>query len=156
MDDKATALYFFRKLVYVCYLEIGSLQHRNHPQMAAKALLKTAFFEREKEKQAASLYRMTENEESPAVILAPYIERTGLTLENVHRAFAEGDWKNKFGKYTFGGPRWARISELTLELQKLIEQGEWEKTADLIYEIKKLKTNQTYLVSHFERGDRRT
>jgi hypothetical protein len=123
--------------------------------MAAKALLKTAFFEREKEKQAVALYRMTENEESPAVILAPYIERTGLTLENVHRAFAEGDWKNKFGKYTFGGPRWARIAELTLDLQKLIEQGDWEKTVDLIYEIKKLKTNQTYLVSHFERGDRR-
>ncbi len=155
MDDKAAALYFFRKMVYVVYLEIGSLKHRNHPQLAAKALLKTAFFEREKEKQAAALYLQTETEESPAIIIAPYAERTGLTLEDVQRAFAEGDWKNKFGGYTFGGPRWARIAELTLDLQKLIEQGDWEKTVDLVYEIKKLKTNQTYLVNHFERGDRR-
>ena len=62
MDEKATALYFFRKLVYVLYLEIGSLQPRIHPELAAKAYLKTAFFEREKEKQAAALYRLTEND----------------------------------------------------------------------------------------------
>jgi hypothetical protein len=155
MDEKATALYFFRKMVYVCYLEIGSLQHRNHPQLAAKALLKTAFFEREKEKQAVALYRQTENEESPAAILNPYIERTGLTLEDVERAFREGDWRNKFGGYTFGGPRWAKIAKATLELGQFIEQADWEKSVDLIYEIKKMKSNQTYLISHFERGDRR-
>jgi hypothetical protein len=155
MDEKTTALYFFRKLVYVCYLEIGSLQHRNHPQLATKALLKTAFFEREKEKQAAALYRLTENEESTVAILTPYIERTGLTLEDVARAFREGDWRNKFGGYTFGGPRWANIAEATLQLRQLIDQGEWEKTVDIIFEIKKMKSNQTYLVNHFERGDRR-
>jgi hypothetical protein len=155
MDDKETALYFFRKLVYVLYLEIGSLTPRIHKQLAAKAYIKNAFFNREKEKQAAELYRFTETEETPAVITAPYIERTGLTLEDLERVFREGNWRNKFGGYTFGGPRWAHIAQVTLELRKLIDQGEWEKTVDIIYEIKKMKSNQTYLISHFERGDRR-
>lgn len=155
MDEKTIALYFYRKLVYVLYLEIGALRPAIHPDLAAKANLKTAFFEREKEKQAAELYQLSENEEDPARIAAPYEDRTGLSLHDIHRAFIEGDWRNKFGAYTFGGPRWVRICEVTLELGKLIEQGEWEKTADLIYDIKKLKTNQAYLVSHFERGDRR-
>lgn len=155
MDEKAIALYFFRKLVYVLYLEIGALRPEIHPELAAKANLKTAFFEREKEKQATALYRLTETEEQPDRIAAPYAERTGLSLQDLHRAFTEGNWRNKFGAYTFGGPRWARIAEVTLDLKKRIEQGDWEKTADLVYEIKKLKTNQTYLVNHFERGDRR-
>lgn len=155
MDDKATALYFFRKLVYVSYLEIGALKPQIHPQLAAKANLKNAFFQREKEKQASELYYLTETEEVPAKIIAPYMERTGLSLQDIHRAFVEGDWRNKFGGYTFGGPRWARIVEATIELEHLIEKGEWENTADLVYEIKKLKTNQALLISHFERGERR-
>jgi hypothetical protein len=155
MDEKATVLYFYRKLVYVLYLEIGALQHRNHPELAAKARLKTAFFQREKEKQAAALYRLTETEDLPARIVAPYEERTGLSLKDVRRAFAEGDWRNKFSQYTFGGPRWVQIADVTLELEKLIEQEEWEKASELLFEIKKLKTNQGFLVSHFERGDRR-
>ncbi len=155
MDDKETALYFFRKLVYVLYLEIGTLQPKIHPEIAAKANLKSAFFEREKERQAAALYRQTEKEEETALIVAPYVERTSLTLEDVHRAFAEGDWRNKFGGYNIGGPRFVRIAELTLALKKLIEQGAWDQTPDLIYEIKKLKTNQGYLVNLFERSDRR-
>lgn len=155
MDEKSIALYFYRKLVYVLFLEIGALQPRTHPQLASKAYLKNAFFNRDKEKQAAELYRLTENEESPAMIVAPYVERTGLTLEDIERAFREGNWRNKFGGYTFGGPRWVNIAQATLQLRGLIEQGEWDKTVDLIYEIKKMKTNQAYLVSHFERGERR-
>jgi hypothetical protein len=155
MDEKATVLYFYRKLVYVLYLEIGALQHRVHPQLATKARLKTAFFEREKEKQAVELYQLTENEENPAKIVEPYEERTGLSLVDVHRAFVEGDWRNKFSQYTFGGPRWARVAEVTLELGRLIEQNDWEKATELVFEIKKLKTNHGFLVSYFERGDRR-
>ena len=36
--------------------------------------------------------------------LGPYEERTGLSLEDVHRAFAEGHWQRPNGKYYFGGP----------------------------------------------------
>jgi hypothetical protein len=155
MDERDTALYFFRKLVYLLYLEIGALQHRVHPALAEKARLNTAFFQRDKERQANELYRMIENETDPTKIQEPFEERTGLRLEDVHRAFAEGDWRNKFGAYNFGGPKWLKIAEVTLELRRLIEQGDWNKTTELLYEIKGLKTNQGHLIHQFERTERR-
>ncbi len=155
MDTRETALYIFRRLVYVLYLEIGALQPENHPGVASKARLNTAFFQRDKERQALEMYHQTEAETDTAKILAPYEERTGLTLEDIHRAFAEGEWRNKFGGYNFGGPKWERIAEVTLELRRLIDQGDWEMTADLVYEIKGLKNNHGYLINQFERVERR-
>lgn len=155
MDQRETALYFFRKLVYLLYLEIGSLQPDVHPQIAAKARLNTAYFEREKERQALALYHEIEQVADPAVILSPFVERTGLTLEDVARAFAEGDWRNRHGGFTSGGPRWARIAALTVDLRQAIDQANWEEVDGLLYEIKGLKTNQGYLVNQFERTERR-
>jgi hypothetical protein len=155
MPDNELALYIFRKMVYLLYLEIGSLQPWIHPQLARKAKLKTAFFQREKERQAASLYHQTETETDPEKILEPYAERTGLTLNDVHRAFVEGDWRNKHGAYNFGGPRWAKVAELALELRKDIEAGDEQATEETIHEIKSLKTNQGYLINQFERTERR-
>ncbi len=155
MDNRETALYLFRRLVYVLYLEIGALQPENHRAIARKARLNTSFFQRDKERQALAMFQQTEDETDPAKILAPYEERTGLTLEDIHRAFAEGEWRNKFGGYNFGGPKWERIAEVTLELRRLIDQGDWEETADLAYEIKGLKNNHGYLINQFERVERR-
>lgn len=155
MDDRETALYVFRKLVYVLYLEIGTLQPRIHQAVARKAKLDNAFFQRDKEREAARLDQQVENETDPANIVAPYQERTGLTLEDIHRAFVEGDWKNKFGGFNFGGPKWARISEEALELRQKIEQEDWEGAAEVVHEVKGLKSNQGYLINQFERADRR-
>ena len=155
MDERDVALYFFRKLVFALYLEVGALQPRIHPELAAKANLNTAFFERDKERQAVALYHQVENETDPARIAGPFEERTGLSLEDVYRVFVEGDWQNKFGRYTFGGPRWAQIAEAAIALRRLIDQERWEETAGLILEIKGLKTNQGYLINQFERTERR-
>lgn len=155
MDTRESALYIFRKLVWLLYLEIGALQHSVHPELAAKAKLKTAFFTREKERQAADLYRESERFDTPAAISAPYKERTGLSLDDVHRAFLEGDWRNKFGGYNFGGPKWQKIAEAALALRALIEQQNWEEADALLHEIKGLKTNQGYLINQFERTERR-
>ncbi len=155
MDEKELALYFFRKLVYVLYLEIGSLQPKIHEKIAEKADIKNAFFQGEKRRHASELYYKTEQEQDPAKILAPYEERTRLTLDDVQRAFVEGDWRNKFGAYNYGGPRWVRVAEVTQQLRDLIEQQDWEQAVVLIQEIKSLKTNQGYLVSQFERTERR-
>lgn len=155
MNEQEAALYVFRKVVYLLYLEIGALQPRNHPEIAGRARLNTAYFQREKERQAAELYHQTEQEMDPEKILAPYIERTGLTLEDVHRAFAEGDWRNKFGGANFGGLRWAKIAEEALELRRLLETGDWEDVAVTVQDIKRLKTNQGYLINLFERTERR-
>ncbi len=152
---RETALYIFRKLVYLLYLEIGALQPKIHPEIAKKAYLKTAFFQREKERQAAELYREVEQETDTARILAPFVDRTGLTLEDVYRALAEGDWRNKYGTYNFGGPKWAHIAEDALELRRLIDAQDWESAAGLLQEIKGLKTNHGYLINQFERTERR-
>jgi hypothetical protein len=155
METSETALYVYRKLIYLLYLEIGSLQPRIHPQIARKAHMKTAFFEREKDRQALVLYQSIENETDLEKILAPFVERTGLTLEDVHRAFVEGDWRNKFGSYNVGGPRWARIAEVTLHLREAVVGKDWEKAAELLQEIKALKTNQGYLIHQLERTEKR-
>src|SRR6266498_3234026 len=143
----------FRRLVYVLYLEIGALQPAIHPEIAAKARLNTAFFQRDKERQAVDLYQQVIEETSPAQIVAPFVERTGLTLADIYRAFTEGDWRSKVGAYNFGGPRWVRIAEAAIQLRRLIEQADWEEADDLVYEIKKLKNNQGYLINQFDRAD---
>jgi len=155
MNTRETAIYIFRKLVFLLYLEIGALQPAVHPAIAKKAKLKTAFFQREKERQATELYHMTETLDQPDEILAPYQERTGLSLMDVHKAFLEGDWRNKFGGFNFGGPKWVRVAESALELRGLIEKEDWEEVEVLLHEIKGLKTNQGYLINQFERTDRR-
>jgi hypothetical protein len=155
MENQATALEIFRRLVYALYLEIGALQPANHPEIARKARLNTAFFQRDKERQVFELYRQVKSEPTTAKILAPFEERTGLSLEDIARAFSEGEWRNRFGSFNFGGPRWARIAEATLKLRQQIDQGDEEETAFLLHLIKGLKNNQGYLINQLERVDRR-
>lgn len=155
MTPKEEALFFFRRLVFAMYVEIGALQPHVHPELAKKADIKNSYFHGEKQKQAIDLFQLIETAEDPKKIIMPYRERTGLTLEDVRRAFVEGDWKNKFGGYNFGGPKWERIADITLEMQGLIEKEDWEAAQLLTYDIKKLKTNQGYLVNQFEWAERR-
>jgi hypothetical protein len=155
MDERQQIFYIFRKLVYVLYQEIGALQPKIHPEIAQKADIKGGFFQGERERMAAELYLQIESEHDPEKIIAPFQMRTGLTLEDIHRAFVEGDWKNRFGSFNFGGPKWVKIAEVTLQLRTLIEQQAWEDAAVLIHEIKGLKNNQGYLINAFERTERR-
>jgi hypothetical protein len=155
MDTQQQALYIFRKLVYVLYQEIGALQTRNHPDIARKAFLKNTFFQGERERQAADLYHLIEAEENLDTVEEMFKQRTGLSLDDINRAFAEGDWRNKFGSYNFGGPKWVRISEIALELRGHIQQENWEEAAILIQEVKSLKINQGYLVNFFDWSERR-
>lgn len=153
-NDQEVVLYFFRRMVASLYLEIGALTPRVHKALAEKALLRTAFFQRDKERMSAALYRQVEQEREPAAIVEPFRERTGLTLEDIQRVFVEGNWKNKFGGYNFGGPRWIEIAAAALKLREMIEQQKWEEAKEFLYDIKAMKTNQGYLVSYFERLDR--
>lgn len=154
MDDKQLALFYFRKLVFALYGEIGALQPENHPELANKADLRHGFFQREREKQAAQIYLLTEQVQTPAEILQPYEERTGLNLEDVERAFREGNWKNKFKGYNFGGPRWAHIAAVTQRLRDVIERQAWDEVGLLDYEIKKLKHNRGLVIELFDRIER--
>jgi hypothetical protein len=154
-QEKREAYYFYRKLMYALYVEIGALQPNNHPEIAAKADITNAFFRGEKQKQSAELYGLIENEVDLEKIEAPFRERTRLTLEDIHRAFAEGNWQGKRGIYYFGGPKWVKIAEATLTLRRFIENEEWEDAAFQVFKIKKLKTNQGNLINLFEWSDRR-
>jgi len=155
MDVQEQSYYFFRKLVYVLYKEIGALQPRVHPQLASKALITSPYFQGERERQAAELYLQIEHETDLGSIVAGFEQRTGLTLDDIHRAFVDGDWRNKFGAYNFGGPKWVRIAEAALELRASIAQEDWDRAAGLVQDIKSLKTNQGYLVNMFEWTERR-
>jgi len=155
MNSQEEALYFYRKLIYVLYLEIGVLTPQIHSGTAAKADITNGFFHGEKQKQAAGLYHQVEAETDTNKIIAPFIERTGLTIEDILQAFQEGNWRNKFGAYHFGGPRWVKIAEAALELKKRIDQEDWEQATELVFDIKRMKTNQGFLVNQFEWTERR-
>jgi len=148
------ALFFYRKLLFALYAEIGALQPHHHEEIARKADLTHGFFQREREKQAGQIYHRTVHLTDPAAIEEPYRDRTGLSLEDVHQAFAEGNWKNKFQAYSLGGPRWAGIAEKTLELRDVIQRGDWDRVQTLTLEIKGMKHNQGYLVDLFDRTER--
>jgi hypothetical protein len=155
MDDREEAFYFFRKLVFVLYMEVGALHPGIHAELAGKADIRNSFFHGEKQKQAADLYHQIEQEEDPARIVLPFRERTGLTLEDVHRAFVEGNWQDKHNSYHFGGPKMVKIAAAALELRDLIEKADWQAASILVYQIKKLKTNQGFLVNQFDWSERR-
>lgn len=154
MDQKERALYFFRKMVYCIYTEIGSLQASVHPELMEKAKSNTPFFHGDRKKQTALIYLEIEQEQKTNRILSPFKQRTGLSLQDVQRAFSEGNWQNRFHQYTFGGPRWVAITEKTVQLKELIDEENWEKADELTYEIKGLKTNFNYLIEEFEKTER--
>jgi len=154
MNEIEKAYFFFRKLVFCVYSEVGALKTEVHPELAAKVMLTSTYFQGERKKQAALLYQQIEKEEDVSRILAPFEERTGLSLEDVHRIFNEGNWQNKFSGYNFGGPKWARITAITLDLKRAIEQADWETATDLSYEIKGMKTNFGLLINEFDKTER--
>ncbi len=154
MNEKEKAFFFFRKLVFCVYSEVGALKAEVHPELAAKVALTSSFFQGERKKQAALLYQRIEEEEDTAKILAPFEERTGLSLYDVFRVFDEGNWQNKFSGYNFGGPKWTRITAITMDLKRAIDDEDWEKATDLSYDIKGLKTNFGLLINEFDKTDR--
>ncbi len=155
MNEQEEALFFFRKLIFVLYLEIGALQPEIHAEIAAKADIRHGYFQGEKQKQASELYHITEQEVDPTKIVAPYIERTGLTLEDIQRAFNEGKWQERYGGYHFGGPKLIKLTEATLALREYIVQQNWEEAAMQVYAIKRMKTNQGFVINQFEWTERR-
>ena len=154
MEPQEEALLFFRKMVFAVYYEIGGLTPRIHRKLADKANITNSYFHGEKARQSAEIYQRTVQETDPEAIEAPYVLRTRLTLQDVAVAFHEGRWQNKFGGYNLGGPRWAKIADVTLQLRDAIQRQDWAAATELVYEAKKLRTNQGYLVGMFDWSER--
>jgi len=140
MDEKQLALDYFRKLVSFLYREVGAMKPENHKELYAKARMDKSGFAIARKELAKEFYYQTASDESTQLIVQPYQEQTGLSLEDVYRVFEEGDWLLGRRSYSYGGPRWAMIAKTTLELNHLIETGDWEKVPDLVEEWRSLES----------------
>lgn len=150
MKEEQQALDYFRKLVSFLYREIGVLVPRNHEELATRRNLRSGFFEKtQRKRQARELYRHTVTQERTRAILKPYEERTGLTLEDLRRAFEEGNWECG-GTIYFGGPRWAIIAETTLTLRQVIDTNDWGEVPGLIRKIDALRHNTGRIAAKFK------
>jgi hypothetical protein len=150
MDAKHEALDFFRKAVSFIYREVGAFVTANHPELASKAKLQTSFFPRDRKMLARKTYEKTIAEESTQRIIEPYVELTGLTLGDVHRIFSEGDWLLGRKHYSFGGPRWAEITEATMKLRQIIDSEDWNQVSEFMKYAKQLQHNNNGLVNKFK------
>lgn len=146
---ESDSLDFFRKEVSFLYREIGILKTRNHPELAAKARLDGGFFSPSRKSLAKDYYHQTKTQDDPSVILKPYVEHTGLDLEDIYRIFDEGDWKNSYGGYSYGGPKWAKIAKNALELRDAIDRGDWDEAWEITRRGKSLEHNNGLLVNKF-------
>src|SRR4030065_866991 len=150
MTEKQIALYYFRKLLYCLYREIGILKPRNHPVLAQKARLDSSFFSKDRKRQAAEIYHQTESEGNTSHIIEPYHERTVLSLDELFIIFKDGKWENSTGGYSYGGPKWAKIADATISLQKRIESEDWEDINSLISKIDLLAHNNGKIIDKFK------
>jgi len=146
---KQETLDFLRKEVSFLYREVGILKTRNHPELAQKSNIRGIFFSHQRKKIARDIYHQTKAEDQPSSILRPYEEETGLSLEEIHRIFAEGDWKNSFGRYSYGGPKWEAIAENALRLRDAIDQGDWDTASRIAKDGRDLEHNSGRLVHKF-------
>lgn len=138
----------FRRLVSLLYREIGVLKPQNHGDIAAKAKLSEPFF-KDRKREAKRIYQETRYEERPQVILAAYQAHTGLTLEDIYEAFDRGKWATASGRIAFGGPKWATIAKVTLDLRDAIASHDQECQSNLIAKIDVLEHNNGRIVEKF-------
>jgi hypothetical protein len=156
MDDtqlRVAALDHYRRLVSLVYREIGVLRASHHP-LAAKAKAKDPLFKNETRKgRARDIYRMTLAETDPVRIAAAYENRSGLSLMEIHEAFLNGKWGNRFGGYSYGGPRWARITETALKLGSALQNGSASELSRVIRTVLTLEHNNGRITEKYSQLD---
>jgi len=140
----------FRKLVALLYREIGVLDHYNHRELAGKRRLESGFFSTPAcKRMSREFYRKTrENGEVESIVtcLEAY---TGISLGEVERAFREGHWKNRSGRCSYGGPKWALIAQTTVALQAAIAGNDLAAILRLLQEVSRLEHNNGRIVDKF-------
>jgi len=143
----------FRRLIALLYREIGVLCLNNHEQTAAKRRLDMRFFDGNRKTIAREVYRRTRKDEDLDSTSAELEQITGLSLQDLRRAFCDGHWANASGRYSFGGPNWCRIAEATISLGDAIRSGDESATTSVLSEIGDLKHNNGKIIDKFSQLD---
>lgn len=144
---------YFRRVVALVYREIGVLKPANHKVIASRANLDGDIFGPGRKQQAKQLYKLSLTDSSVPQTLARYVNRTGLTLEDVDEAFRTGNWRTASGGIAFGGPRWAAISRAVIELASAIQNKTWSEVEQLTNSIDVLEHNNGRIVAKFSQLD---
>jgi hypothetical protein len=145
-DIQKRGLNYFRRVVALAYREIGALRPSNHPVIYSKANIAGGFFGGNRKAEARELYKSSLSDNSIAQTLDRYAGRTGLTLEDVHEAFRAGSWRSASGAYKYGGPKWAAIASVAVQLGLAIQGEAWPELARLADLVDTLQHNNGKII----------
>ncbi len=151
MATVTEALECYRKLASFLYREIGAMKRGNHPELYDKSKI-VAVKNRRKE-DPKRFYHKSKSHNDIESIDRYYVNWSGLTLEDVLKAFQEGDWLLGRQRYSFGGPKWAKVAETTMALRKVILNKDWDSVPQLIETINGLHHNNGLVVRKFRELD---
>lgn len=147
MTTEAEALEYYRKLVSLIYREVGAMKRANHPELYDKSKISQVYPTRKEDPKR--FYHESKSQNDVGLIDRYYVEWSVLTLEEVLRAFRDGDWLLGKTRHSFGGPQWAKITETTLNLRKALLGKDWEQVPHLVEKIKGLHHNNGLVVDKF-------
>ena len=151
MTPETEALIYYRKLASLLYREIGAMKQANHPELYDKS--KIAAVKERRREDPKRIYHESKSTRDVETIDRHYVEWSRLTLEEVSRAFRDGDWLLGSTRHSFGGPKWASVAEVTLTLRKAILTQDWGKVPQLVKTIKGLHHNNGLVVDKFKQLD---
>ena len=149
MGEIDKALEIYRKLVSLLYREIGAMVRNNHPMLYDGSKLAGSTFAKERKQRARDIYCDSRGERDPDAIAELYRRETGLSLDQVHQAFREGDWLLGRTKHSFGGPKWAKIAEVAIDLRNPLRDGDHAAARLLIKQVGALHHNNGRVVDKF-------
>jgi hypothetical protein len=145
LTPEEQALEYFRRLVALLYREVAAVQKWELEALRAKGGEKLRRFAERRKDRAREIYHLLAAEVQTGRIVGPYESETGLSLDEVCRAFGDGHWSPGWG-----GPRWATIARATLELRDAIDRADWGAALALVVRINGLKHNHGFIICKFE------
>ena len=149
MGEIDKALEIYRKLVSLLYREIGAMVRNNHPMLYDGSKLAGSTFAKERKQRARDIYCDSRGERDPDAIAELYRRETGLSLDQVHQAFREGDWLLGRSKHSFGGPKWAKIAEAAADLRQTIRDRDETAAVVTLKQVEVLQHNNGPIVDKF-------
>ncbi len=142
-------LNYFRHVVRLVYREIGVLNESNHKVIFSKANITGGFFGQNRKAAAREIYKSSLSDTSITQTLGRYAKSTGLTLQEVHEAFRDGNWSLASGICKFGGPKWAAIASAAIQLGLAIQGQAWPEVARLTDLVDTLEHNNGKIIDKF-------